>query len=94
MSFGCRPNGKIWVTDSVIARPALVEPRKLMIQQSARKRLFSVSEAAQYLGRTACAVREMVWAGKLPSVRFDRRIFLDVQDLDEYIEKHKVVEQI
>lgn len=57
------------------------------------KRLFSIPEAAAYLGRTACAMREMIWAGKLPHVRFDRRIFLDVKDLDSYIERHKVTEQ-
>ena len=59
-----------------------------------QKRLFSIPEAAEYLGRTECAMREMLWAGKLPSVRFDRRIFLDVRDLDEFIEKSKLVERI
>lgn len=64
------------------------------MRKSARiaKRLFTIGEAAQYLGRTECAVREMIWAGKLPSVKCDRRVFLDVRDLDSFIEQHKVRE--
>ncbi len=56
------------------------------------KRLYTIPEAALYLGRTACAVREMVWAGKLPAVKCDRRVFLDVRDLDSFVEQHKVQE--
>ncbi|MEK6545760.1 MAG: helix-turn-helix domain-containing protein [Nitrospinota bacterium] len=54
-----------------------------------RKRLLSVSEASTYLGRSIPALRELIWAGKLPIVRSDRRIFLDVQDLDRWIDSHK-----
>lgn len=54
------------------------------------KRLLSVDEAAEYLGRSSWAVREMIRAGKLPCVRFDRRIFLDRLDLDRLIEYHKI----
>ena len=53
------------------------------------KRLYSVKEAAVYLGRSTSAVREMIWAGKLPSVRADRRIFLDIYDMDDWIDKNK-----
>jgi excisionase family DNA binding protein len=53
------------------------------------KRLYSVEEAAIYLGRTTGAVREMLWAGKLPYVRDGRRILLDVRDMDAWIEKSK-----
>ncbi len=56
------------------------------------KRLYSVSETGTYLGRTVCAIREMIWAGKLPYVRIDRRIFLDVKDLDAFIGQNKVAE--
>jgi len=57
------------------------------------KRLFNVAEAAVYLGRTVCALRELIWAGKIPYVRCDRRIFLDVKDLDAFIEQHKIIEK-
>lgn len=55
-----------------------------------RKRLLGLPETAEYLGRTVWAVREMIWAGKLPYVRDGRRIMLDLNDLDEWIEKNKI----
>ena len=56
-----------------------------------RKRLYAIPEAADYLGRTPWAIREMIWRGKLPAVRDGRRILLDVEDLDRWIEMNKVV---
>jgi excisionase family DNA binding protein len=52
-------------------------------------RLLSAAEAAVYLGRTKEAVEHMVAAGKIPRVRADRRVFLDVRDLDKWIEENK-----
>ena len=54
------------------------------------KRPYSIKEASVYLGRSVGAVREMIWAGKLPYVRADRRIFLDIYDMDEWIERNKM----
>ena len=42
-----------------------------------------------YLGRTVDALREMIWAGKLPFFRDGKRILLDIRDLDEFIERGK-----
>jgi excisionase family DNA binding protein len=56
-----------------------------------RKRLYAIPEAAEYMGRTPWAIREMVWKGKLPAVRDGRRILLDVEDLDRWIEANKTV---
>ena len=57
------------------------------------KRLYSIDEAAAYLGRSIWGVREMLWAGKLPFVRDGRRILLDIKDMDSWIEKNKTREQ-
>ena len=54
-----------------------------------QKRLFSVPEAAYYLGRTTNALRSMIYSGKLPYVRDGRRIFLDKTDLDARIDQCK-----
>lgn len=45
-------------------------------------RLLAVEQAAAYIGRTKEAVQCLIANGKLPTVRSDRRVFLDVQDLD------------
>jgi excisionase family DNA binding protein len=54
------------------------------------KRLYTIKEAGIYLGRSIYSVRELIWDGKLPCVKVGRRIHLDIRDLDEFIEKHKV----
>ena len=55
-----------------------------------KKRLYSVSEAAQYLGRSVWSVRELIWNGTLPSVRVGRRVHLDIVDLNRWIDRNKV----
>jgi len=54
------------------------------------KRLYSVAEAAQYLGRSAWSIRRLIWSGELAEVRAGRRVHLDIKDMDEFIEKNKV----
>ena len=58
-------------------------------EKSPQHRLVSIPEAAKYIGRTAPAVRSLVSTGQLPSVQSDRRIFLDLKDLDAWITAHK-----
>jgi excisionase family DNA binding protein len=55
-----------------------------------QKRLLTVEEAAVYLGRSKEAVQHMISAGKLPIVKPDRRVFLDIRDLDNWIEGNKL----
>ena len=62
-----------------------------MTAQLAQRRLLDIEAAAVYLGRTPRAVRDLVRAGKIPSVRGDRRVFLDLSDLDAWIRDSKLV---
>jgi len=62
---------------------------RLGMRQRIDQRLLSVEEAARYLGRTKEAVQHLVAAGKLPTVRIDRRVYLDIEDLDRLIEESK-----
>jgi excisionase family DNA binding protein len=54
-----------------------------------RPRLLTVEQAAAYIGRTKEAVQHMISSGKLPTVRSDRRVFVDLEDLDRWIREHK-----
>jgi excisionase family DNA binding protein len=65
------------------------ESRMHTRQSPLKKRLYSISEAATYLGRSDWSVRELIWGGKLPSVRVGRRVHLDIVDLDHWIEENK-----
>ncbi|MFH1287149.1 MAG: helix-turn-helix domain-containing protein [bacterium] len=60
-----------------------------LMAQKINKRLYSIKEASVYLGRTIWAVREMIWAGKIPYVKDGRRILLDIRDMETWIEKNK-----
>ena len=55
-----------------------------------KKRLYSVPEAAEYLGRSIWSIRELIWNGSIPCVRMGRRVHLDIIDLDQWIERNKV----
>jgi len=56
------------------------------------KRLYTIEEAAAYLGRTGWAIRHLIWGGKLPAVRVGKRIHIDVEDMNRFIEQNKVRE--
>ena len=69
------------------------ENHKKMGKPSERenKRLYSINEAAVYLGRSVWALREMLWAGKMPHVRDGKRILVDIKDMDTWIDKSKII---
>lgn len=57
--------------------------------QALKPRLLTVEHAATYMGRTEEAMQHMVASGKVPTVRIDRRVFIDVRDLEQLIETNK-----
>lgn len=63
------------------------------ISNPVSKRLYTLKEAAEYLGRSEWSMRELIWAGEVPVVRKDggRKIFVDVLDLMDFIAKHKTI---
>ena len=54
-----------------------------------RPRLLNVAQAAQYLGRSRESVEHLIAAVKIPTVRIDRRVFVDLADLDRLIDDSK-----
>ena len=48
-----------------------------------------MKEAADYLGRSPWTVAEMVRTGKLPYISDGKRKFLDIQDINHWIETNK-----
>ena len=57
------------------------------------KRLYTLKEGAQYLGRSVWGMRDLIWAQVIPVVKQHgcRKIYLDINDLDKFIEKNKAV---
>ena len=56
-------------------------------------RLLPLKKAAQYLGLTEWAMRERIWAGDIPVVRFPggRKMYVDIRDIDAFITRFKEV---
>ncbi len=53
------------------------------------KRLYDLKEASIYLGRPDFSVRGLIWKGALPIVKDGRKLYVDLYDLNEYVERHK-----
>lgn len=59
------------------------------ISNPLNKRLFDLKEAAIYLGRPVFSVRTLIWNGVLPYIKDGRKLYLDIVDMDTYIERNK-----
>jgi len=57
------------------------------------KRLYTLKEAAQYLGRPVWGIRELIWSQVIPVVKQSgcRKMYLDVNDMNALIEKNKTI---
>ena len=55
-----------------------------------RPRLLTVDQAATYLGRTKTSIQHLISERAIPVVRHDRRVFLDIRDLDNWIDAAKM----
>ncbi len=56
------------------------------------RRLYDLKAIADYLGIPVYSVRGLIWNGSLPCVRIGRRQYLDLKDVDRFIESQKVCE--
>ena len=57
------------------------------------RRLYDIQAIAGYLGIPVYSVRGLIWGGALPCVRIGRRQYLDLKDVDRFIESQKEREQ-
>jgi hypothetical protein len=58
------------------------------------KRLFTIKEAAVYLGRGVWGVRDLIWKGILPVVKNrdnGKKLFIDIEDLNKFIDQNKSI---
>ena len=73
-------------------RNGIVERKSAQrISNAHSPRLLPLKKAAKWLGLTTWAMRERVWAGQIPVVRFEggRKMYIDTQDLEDFISRHK-----
>ena len=59
------------------------------IVSSVQPRMFSVKDAAVYLGTTVWQVRTLVWSKRLAALRLGHRQVFDRVELDAFVERLK-----
>ena len=62
------------------------------IPSADKARLFSLRDAAAFLSVSYWTLRNLVWSGSIPFVRVGRRILIDREDLEGFIENQKQLE--
>lgn len=55
-----------------------------------RPRLLDVKNAAKYLSVGLTLINSKIRTGEIPALRINKRVLLDVQDLDKFIDKLKI----
>lgn len=68
------------IADRVLARLATMPATR-------PKRLLTVVEAAEYLGKSKQAVYHLLNQGKIPRKRIGARVMFDLRELDQWLEQ-------
>ncbi|MFH1982947.1 MAG: helix-turn-helix domain-containing protein [Pseudomonadota bacterium] len=53
------------------------------------KRLFSIKDLVAEIGATEWYWRTQIWDGQLPFVQVGRKMLVDREDVEKFIQKHK-----
>lgn len=53
------------------------------------KRLYSIKELVKDIGATEWFWRTQIWDGQLPYVQVGRKMLIDRNDVEAFIQKHK-----
>jgi len=53
------------------------------------KRLYSIKELVSHIGATEWFWRSQIWDGQLPYVQVGRKMLIDMNDVESFIQKHK-----
>lgn len=66
-----------------------VKDRKSHAQVVPAKRLYSIKELTQKIGATDWFWRTQIWDGTLSYVQVGRKMFVDMNDVEKFIDRHK-----
>ncbi len=53
------------------------------------KRMYSIKEMVSEIGATEWYWRSQIWDGRLPYVKVGRKMFIDRQDIESFIQRNK-----
>ena len=63
-------------------------------QNSSVKRLYSIKELVKEIGATEWFWRTQIWNGKLPYIQVGRKMLIDIEDVEAFIQKNKSINRI
>jgi hypothetical protein len=55
------------------------------------KRLYSIKDLVTEIGATEWFWRTQIWDGQLPYVQVGRKMLIDCEDVEAFIQKHKLI---
>ena len=62
---------------------------KAIKQNEFEKRLYSIKEMACEIGATEWYWRSQIWGGNIPYIQVGRKMFIESQDIEKFIEDYK-----
>jgi excisionase family DNA binding protein len=65
--------------------------RRNCVHDVPTKRLYSIKELVKEIGATEWFWRTQIWDGQLPYVQVGRKMLIDREDVESFIQKHKAV---
>ena len=64
-------------------------PVRLKAKPTIQPRLYDLNTAAYYLGRSVYSLRTLIWNGELPVVKSGKKMWIDIVDLNIWVDKNK-----
>ncbi len=55
-----------------------------------QKRLYSIKDLVREVGATEWFWRSQIWDGKLPFVQVGKKMLIDREDIEAFIQSHKM----
>ncbi len=59
------------------------------IQSGSKKRLYTIKELTKEIGATDWFWRSQIWGGKLPYIQVGRKMLVDHNDVESFIQSNK-----
>lgn len=63
--------------------------KKIGDQNHPQKRLYSIKELVSEIGATEWFWRTQIWDGQLPYVQVGRKMLIDINDVEKFIQRNK-----
>ena len=63
-------------------------------QNISSKRLYTIKELVKEIGATEWFWRTQIWNGKLPYIQVGRKMLIDREDIEAFIQKNKSINRI